>query len=237
MNFDGSRFDRICLTGHGDAPGRFTSCCVSQEGNLTLVRVQDGIRLGLNRLANWTSISAQAGNGRSRRAHPAAPPVQVDLQFVDQHGLHLILWDAGVPHMCGLFIPCIRGLRGLEAVGWFARQHDLSLEAFLASVREVRTADEHLPLLLTTFSASRARCSNRLEDHWQLLELLSLQNGLPGHQRRWIDRSFPPQDLQRERVRDRDCIAFQSRIRYPRARLPTINRLSGRFRFDDHPPE
>lgn len=234
MKFDDSRFDRIWLTGHGDAPGRFTSCCVSQEGNLTLVRVQDGIRLGINTFATRKSISTIAANSRPRRAPPAALPVHVDLRFVDQHGLHLILWDAGVPHMCGLFIPSIRRLRGLEAVGWFARQHELSLEAFLASVREVRTADESLPLLLTTFSARRAKCSDRLEAHWRLLESLSIQNGLLGHERRLVDRSSPTQNLQCGRVSEGCCIAFQSCTRYPRARLPSINRLSGRFRFDDH---
>lgn len=234
MKFDDFHFDRIWLTGHGDAPGRLTSCCVSREGNLTLIRVQDGMRLGINTLTRWKSMTTVAANSRQHRAQPAGPLVHVDLQFVDQHGLHLILWDAGVPRMCGLFIPNIRGLRVLEAVGWFARQHEFSLEAFLASVREVRMADESLPFLLTTCSARRDESADRLEEHWRLLESLSLQNGLSKHECRLVDRSSPTQDLPRERASETRYMTFQFRMGYPQLRLPSINRLRGRFRLDDH---
>lgn len=59
MKFDSSRFDHIWLTENSDAPRRLVGVCVSREGDLTLVPVQDSIRPELNTLATGNSRNGQ----------------------------------------------------------------------------------------------------------------------------------------------------------------------------------
>ncbi|MEX0713104.1 MAG: hypothetical protein WD278_12185 [Pirellulales bacterium] len=157
--------------------------------------------------------------------------MHVDLHLEDPRWLHLILWANGSPHMLALLIQDIRGRRGLEAAGWFALQHHLSLQAFIASVRAVREADESLPLLLTAFHARRAAGLSRVEMDWQLLESVAARYGLPNA----LPRSDPlsSRAVGKEFNGNGPHVAGTTPAWRSGPRLPAISRLNRRFRFDD----
>lgn len=167
--YDGylSHQDRGCLA-------RFTSCCVSLQGNLALIRIQDSARVepllwqtGLGA----TPISVRAIDVALTSDIPTR--LQVECRPAIKGSLHFTLWGNGSPRMLAILIPDIRGHRGLEALGWFAQQHELSPTAYIASVGEMRRADIALPFLLTVFHPARFLGTSQLEAHWQLLEAMA----------------------------------------------------------------
>lgn len=153
------------------ADEQFTSCCTTQSGNLMHVRVRETRQLMRPADVPLVRRSLHSDFDRFVEQTDAARSVlHVDAQILTADWLHTTLWRNGCPSLIGMFIRDIRELGGLEAVGWFAREHDLPLRTFLAFAREVREADENLPLLITFVRAHSEPCFQQLQTNWEILE-------------------------------------------------------------------